>query len=152
MRNLYRKRTVKTCLNCGMDQRECTAIDLDPGGPYCCESCDHPTYVPVESTKLERKLQCALNRISKLIPSVHRLQVLDRIAMELDAEAEKAGRVPTLGADAEALAADALYLRRLEYDLTSMREAKASIQPKKEKTMKAASKYDPVNWPRGERP
>ncbi len=44
--------------------------------------------VQVESTKLERKLRDALNRILKLVPSMHRLQVLDRIAMELDAEAE----------------------------------------------------------------
>ena len=117
--------------------------------------------IPVESTKLERKLRDALNRISKLIPSVHRLQVLDRIAMELEAEADReSNRVQqavTHGSsfeavDVDGLKADALYLRRLEYDLTSMREAKASVQPKKEKTMRASSKYEPSHWPRGERP
>ncbi len=111
--------------------------------------------VQVESTKLERKLRDALNRILKLVPSMHRLQVLDRIAMELDAEAEvmekqAAGREPT--GIPEGLRADALFLRRLEYDLTSMREVKASVKPKKKSTMRASSKYEPSQWPRGERP
>ena len=136
-RNLYRLNQAK------MTDAARIAIDLE---------LELETIVPVESTKLERKLRDALNRICKLVPSIHRLQILDRIAMELDAEAGKASQVPTLGADAEGLAADALYLRRLEYDLTSMREAKATVQPKKEQTMKAGSKYETSQWPRGERP
>ena len=146
MRNLYR-----------IDHKNMTdmarmAIDLE---------LELGTLIPVESTKLERKLQCALNRISKLIPSVRRISELDRIAVEMDAEAdresERIRRAVKYGAsyeviDSDGLRADALYLRRLEYDLTSMREAKTSIAPKKEQTMKAGSKYDPVNWPRGARP
>ena len=110
-------------------------------------------FVQIESTKLERKLRDALNRILKLVPSIQRLQVLDRIAMELDAEAEMFDQlaISTYG-DPEGLRADALFLRRLEYDLTSMREVKTSAMPKKKSTMGASSKYEPSQWPRGERP
>lgn len=109
--------------------------------------------VQVESTKRERKLRDALNRITKLIPSVRRISELDRIAVELEAEADERDKMgAAFGVTHEGLTADALYLRRLEYDLTSMREAKASVAPKKEKTMRASSKYDSANWPRGERP
>lgn len=114
---------------------------------------DYGCLVPVETTKRERKLRDALNRITKLIPSVRRISELDRIAVELEAEADTINQLDdaTRG-DPFGLRADALFLRRLEYDLTSMREAKASVAPKKEKTMRASSKYDSANWPRGERP
>ena len=109
--------------------------------------------VQVESTKLERKLRDALNRILKLVPSMHRLQVLDRIAMELDAEAEVLNELSiSAHGDGEGMHADALFLRRFEYDMTSMREVKASVKPKKKSTMRASSKYEPSQWPRGERP
>jgi hypothetical protein len=143
MRNLYRR-------ICNPTQPH---RDTKLGG-----GCDDECFVPVESTKTERKLRDALNRILKLVPSIRRLQELDRIAMELDAEADQLNRYGFV-ANADGLKADALYLRRLEYDLTSMREVKASIAPaakrrgsNQEAPMRAASRYESSQWPRGERP
>ena len=137
-RNLYRLNQAK------MTDAARIAIDLE---------LELETIVPVESTKLERKLGDALNRICKLVPSVRRISELDRIAVELEAEAYAIQmQMDGVSDIPDNLRSDALYLRRLEYDLTSMREAKASVQPKKEQTMKAGSKYEPSQWPRGERP
>ena len=122
-----------------------------------CPIHERDNHVRVESTKLERKLRDTLNRITKLIPSVKRISELDRIAVELEAEAEKMREYEQHNPSGstgypDGLDADALTLRRLEFDLTSMREAKVSAQPKKEQTMRAGSKYEASQWPRGERP
>ena len=45
---LYRKRPDLSCLACDMGSQTCIALSGDPGGPYCCDGCDHPQYVPVE--------------------------------------------------------------------------------------------------------
>ena len=117
-----------------------------------CAIHEHENHTQVESTKLERKLRDALNRIFKLIPSVRRISELDRIAVELEAEATQLESTWVPYSSPEGLRADALYLKRLEYDLTSMREAKAALAPKKETTMRASSKYESSQWLRGERP
>jgi len=97
------------------------------------------------STKLERKQRDDLNRVAKLIPGSHRIWELSRIAVELEAEADMLeGR---LGADPDGLRNDALFLRRLEYDLVSMREAVG--RPVRGS---GSRKYDPTQWPRGPRP
>ena len=99
------------------------------------------------STKLERRQRDNLNRIANLIPGSHRIWELSRIANELDAEADTLQRLETPGADPDGLRNDALFLRRLEYDLVSMREAVG--RPVRGS---GSRKYDPTQWPRGPRP
>lgn len=99
------------------------------------------------STRTERRLQCELNRMNKLIPGASRIWELSRIANELDAEADTLQRLETPGSDPDGLRADALLLRRLEYDLVSMREAVGRPVRGTENR-----KYDPTQWPRGPRP
>ena len=81
--------------------------------------------------RLNRKLQSKINRYNKLIPGRSRVWELNRIAMELEAEG---------------IADDALFIRRLEYDLVTLNDAKRA--PKGG----GNPKYDPAQWPRGERP
>jgi hypothetical protein len=97
------------------------------------------------STKLERKQRDDLNRIAKLIPGSHRIWELSRIAVELEAEADSLKNLAL--ADPDGLRNDALFLRRLEYDLVSMREAVG--RPVRGSGNR---KYDPTQWPRGPRP
>ena len=78
-----------------------------------------------------RKLQSKINRYNKLIPGRSRVWELNRIAMELEAEG---------------IADDALFIRRLEYDLVTLNDAKRA--PKGG----GNPKYDERQWPRGERP
>ena len=81
--------------------------------------------------RLNRKLQGKINRYNKLIPGRTRVWELNRIAMELEAEG---------------IADDALFIQRLEYDLVTLNDAKRA--PKGG----GNPKYDPAQWPRGERP
>lgn len=78
-----------------------------------------------------RKLQSKINRYNKLIPGRSRVWELNRIAAELEAEG---------------IADDALFIRRLEYDLVTLNDEKRA--PKGG----GNPKYDASQWPRGERP
>lgn len=97
--------------------------------------------------KEAQKTQDRLNRVHKLLPGATRIWNLDRIAIELEAEAECLREENVPYADPEGLERDALYLRRLEYDLISLREALGRhVRGSKNR------KYDPSQWPRGPRP
>lgn len=99
------------------------------------------------STKTERKLQDQLNKVRKHLPAAQRIWNLDRIAMEMEAEADTLEEAGDQNQDPDGLRADALYLRRLEYDLITLREAIGQ-------TVRGGNnrKYDPSQWPRGPRP
>lgn len=99
------------------------------------------------STRAERRLQSQINRYNKLIPGSERVWNIERIAMELDAEADRLEEENVPYSDPEGLRRDALYLRRLEYDLISLREAMGRAP-----RGSANRKYDPAQWPRGPRP
>jgi len=95
--------------------------------------------------RLNRKLQSKINRYNKLIPGRSRVWELNRIAMELEAAARVVyPRMTT--EDAESMIDDALFIRRLEYDLVTLNDEKRA--PKGG----GNPKYDPAQWPRGERP
>lgn len=97
--------------------------------------------------KQARKLQDQLNRYNNIIPGTQRIWNLDRIAMELEAEAERLRDEGVPHSDPEGLERDALFIRRLEYDLITLREAMGrEVRGTKNR------KYDPSQWPRGERP
>ena len=92
-----------------------------------------------------RKLQSKINRYNKLIPGRTRVWELNRIAMELEAAARVVyPRMTT--EDAESMIDDALFIRRLEYDLVTLNDEKRA--PKGG----GNPKYDERQWPRGERP
>ena len=97
--------------------------------------------------KKARKLQDQINRYNKLIPGSERVWNLERIAIELDAEADRLREEEVPHSDPDGLERDALYLRRLEHDLISLREAMGRA-PRGSKNRK----YDPTQWPRGPRP
>ena len=99
---------------------------------------------PTPMTKNERKLQDKLNRIMRLLPGKQRIWELDRIAMELDMEADSIEDARM----APGLRNDALYLRRLEWDLAEMRD---ELRGNARRTV-AASRLDPSLFPRGPRP
>jgi len=75
------------------------------------------------STKQERRLQDRVNRFRKHLPSAKRAYELDRIAAELDGEADRMEKQGDPNQDHAGLRADALFLRRLRYDLVSLRLA-----------------------------
>lgn len=99
------------------------------------------------SAKAERKLTDRLNRIRKHLPSAERIWNLERIAVELEAEAEMMRKAGDPHQDPDGLEKDALFLRRMEYDLITLREAIGE-------TVRGGNnrKYDPNQWPRGPRP
>lgn len=99
--------------------------------------------------KQARKLQEQLNRQNKAVPSAVRIWNLTRIAVELEAEAERLRDENVPHSDPDGLDRDALFLHRLEYDLITLRMAMK--QPVRGQSV-ASSKYDPRQWPRGERP
>lgn len=80
----------------------------------------------METTKLERKQRDRLNFVAKHVPGRGRILELYRLAMELELmdEGMCTGRTelecPT---DHESYRRDALYLRRLAYDLEGLRTA-----------------------------
>ena len=101
-----------------------------------------------------RKLQERLNRISNAMIGNARIWQLDRFAMELEVEADlREGRIPNLpsaiiGRTTERvkiLRADALFLRRLEWDLGSLHVAVRGD------TNRRGGRYDQANW-KGPRP
>jgi len=67
-----------------------------------------------------RKKQDQLNRFTKLVPGSRRVWELDRIAMELEMEADDRETVG-LRIEAEGLREDVLFLRRLQFDLHQLR-------------------------------
>ena len=92
-----------------------------------------------------RKLQSKINRYNKLIPGRSRVWELNRIAMEFEVASEIIGETGSAAA-IDGLLADALLIRRLEYDLVTLNDEKRA--PKGG----GNPKYDPAQWPRGERP
>ena len=80
-------------------------------------------------TKLERRQRDDLNRFRKLAIGQDRIWTLQRIATfaEADADLQKRQDVEALGVtfrfDAEEAKADALFLRRLAWDLEAMHDA-----------------------------
>ena len=97
-----------------------------------------------EATKRELRLQQRLNRIANLMIGNERIWMLDRLAMESDVAAElvDAGAIP---GDAEQMRADAVFLRRLEWDLGELHVAVRGD------TNRRGGRYDQSEW-RGERP
>jgi len=117
------------------------------------------------TAKTEQKLQQRLNRISNLMIGNERIWELDRLAMELDVEAtaieesallvvsgERGGTVVFDARGAvdqinrvELLRADALFLRRLEWDLGELHVAIRGD------TARRGGRYDQAEW-KGQRP
>ena len=97
-----------------------------------------------EATKRELQLQQRLNRIANLMIGNERIWQLDRLAMESDVAADlvDAGDIP---GDADAMRADALFLRRLEWDLGELHVAVRGD------TARRGGRYDQTLW-RGKRP
>jgi len=95
--------------------------------------------------RANRKLQERINRINKLTPGLQRLYNLDRIANELEYEADRL-EDRNEGYDPEGLRRDALYLRRLEWDLHRLNET-----VKDRVARNGGTPSDPGHW-RGERP
>jgi hypothetical protein len=101
--------------------------------------------------KQNLKLQQRLNRITNLMIGNERIWVLDRLAMELDVEAEYvrdkyANELSALDAErVRQLEADALFLRRLEWDLGELHVAIRGD------TNRRGDRYDQANW-KGVRP
>lgn len=71
-----------------------------------------------ETTKTERKQRDRLNYVAKHVPGRGRILELYRLAMELELMADDLD--PTVE---ETYTSDALYLRRLGYDLEALRTA-----------------------------
>ena len=89
----------------------------------------------VAATKLERQQRDELNRFRKLTVGQDRIWTLQRIATfaEADADLEKRRDVEALGVsfrfDAEAAKSDALFLRRLAWDLEAQHDAVHGRRP-----------------------
>jgi len=67
-------------------------------------------------SKANRKLKDKINRVTKLVPGLQRIHELDRIAMELELEADEHPEYE------DALRNDALFIRRLQWDLYQLRK------------------------------
>ena len=104
-------------------------------------------------SKSELKLQQRLNRISNVMIGNQRIWNLDRLAMELEIEADRIERYigtsedePPLSLNEIAeLRRDALFLRRLEYDLGELHVAVRGD------TARRGGRYDQSQW-KGQRP
>jgi len=152
------------------DRIDAFGIEYDPDGnpsyPIAAEYIDNlkKAGILIRDKQVEKDQQ-KLNRIRNLTIGRSRCYELDRLAMELEVEAdliveeydfmkhpltgkdhiEPAGVDRVLAIERfNQLKADALYLRRLEYDLLSLNNAVNDHTSR-------AGKYDPDNW-RGERP
>ena len=107
-------------------------------------------------SKKQIQLEQQLNRIKNLTIGNSRIWALDRLAMELEVEADMIqethdgsdthmeGAEEHVSKRVSDLRADALFLRRLEWDL---RELHTAVHGDKDRS----GKYDDKNW-RGERP
>jgi len=116
--------------------------------------------------KQNQKLQQQLNRITNLMIGNTRIWALDRLAMEMEVEAELIvekhdfKKHPLTGSDVidpdkverveaierfNQLMVDALFLRRLEWDLGELREAVRGDTPRR------TGRYGTDNW-KGPRP
>ncbi len=100
----------------------------------------------------EQKLQQRLNRISNVMIGNQRIWELDRLAMELEAEAheiESAFDSTDMNeirlAQVAQCRADALFLRRLEWDLGELHVAVRGD------TARRGGRYDQAEW-KGQRP
>lgn len=100
--------------------------------------------------RVNRKLTERLNRIRNLTPGRRRVWALDEVAMLMQMDADEMhGRAEVDDIDGLAQEADrcegyALYLRRLEHDLSELRDA---VRGEKRRM----SRNDPRHW-KGERP
>ncbi len=95
-----------------------------------------------------RKLQERLNRISNAMIGNARIWQLDRLAMECEVEADRLQDTECLAAvhkQVVALRADALFIRRLEWDLGTLHVAV------KGDTNRRGGRYDQADW-KGPRP
>ena len=97
------------------------------------------------TTKRERKMQETINRISNVMIGNHRIWNLERIAMEMEADADMYEERQDEGVDAEGLRRDALFLRRLEWDLGVLHEVVRGD------TARRSGRYTEDNW-KGARP
>lgn len=95
-------------------------------------------------SKAELKLQQRLNRISNLMVGNQRIWNLDRLAMELDVAADMVD-CGDIDGDADGLRRDAVFLRRLEYDLGELHVAVRGD------TARRGGRYDQSQW-KGQRP
>ena len=118
-----------------------------------------------------RKLQERINRIKNTMIGNTRIWVLDRLAMECETEADLIDQscVENLASQneddiwfsderaakyeqAQQHRADALFLRRLKYDLRNQHTAINDLKVKRVRDVDyVTGKYDPDNW-RGPRP
>ncbi len=95
-----------------------------------------------------RKLQERLNRIANAMIGNARIWELDRLAMELEVEADRLQDTECLVAvrkQVTNLRADALFIRRLEWDLGTLHVAV------KGDTNRRGGRYDQADW-KGPRP
>ena len=92
-------------------------------------------------SKTELKLQQRLNRISNIMIGNQRIWELDRLAMELGVEAA----LVTDDTRRDGLLEDALFLRRLEWDLGELHVAVRGD------TNRRGGRYDQTEW-KGTRP
>ena len=97
--------------------------------------------------KRNLKLQQQLNRINNLMIGNERIWVLDRLAMECEVEAHMidVGDIWSGRTSPDQARADALFIRRLEWDLGELHVAV------KGDTARRGGRYDQSEW-RGERP
>ena len=80
----------------------------------------------VPATKLERRQRDELNRYRKLTVGQERIWTLGRIAMMSEVDADNADGS---GWDKNGLRADALFLRRLAWDLEAQHDAVHGRRP-----------------------
>lgn len=98
--------------------------------------------------KQARKLREQINRYRKHTPGASRVWNIDRLAIEMEAEADRLRAEGVPHSDPEGLEADALYLRRLGYDLITLYEVVKGAP----RGRNPVGKYDDSQWPRGPRP
>lgn len=96
--------------------------------------------------KQNRKLTDQINRIRKFIPGKSRVWRLHKIAIIMEADAEVA---PNRLEQSE-MESDSLFLNRLAFDIETLRIADSADS--RGDQGRPGSKYDPAQWPRGERP
>lgn len=77
-------------------------------------------YIRAQSRQL-RKMQDQLNRFTKLVPGSQRIWELDRIAMEMEYEADQLD-IEHRSDEAEGVRKDVLFVRRLQFDLHQLRD------------------------------
>ena len=95
--------------------------------------------------KHNRKLQDKINRLRKFIPGASRVWRMHEIAAVMHADAAEP---ESEWLDVKATNADALFLERMAYDMETLRQA----DNRGVRGDGTSGKYDPTQWPRGERP